>query len=447
MILSPALPSTPRAWHQRVWSLSWPVILANVTIPLVGIVDTAVMGRMPEAAYIGAVAVGAIIFSSIYWLFGFLRMGTTGLAAQATGRASRRDLVRVAARGWGVAIGISALVVLLQWPIGALMFWIFDASGNVETLARTYFAIRIWSAPALMLYMVSLGVLFGTQRVRATLALSLMLNGINVVLDVLFVLVFGWGVAGVAAASLISEWLAALTSVAVVIGGLRRAGIERQWLNQLWRGSEVRELFSVSGNLIIRSFFVQLPFFVFTVVGARLGDLVLAAKAVLMQFFHLMAFGLDAFAHTAETLSGYAFGARDQRALRTAVRVSLIWAVGFALIIALAYALLGSTIISVLTTLPDVRAAAHTLLPWAVASPLLAVAAFHFDGVFIGTTRTAELRNSMFAATCIFLLVLYASLDRLGNHGLWLAMSAFLASRSLLLAFLYPRIEQLAAQR
>ncbi len=444
-MLTPGLPTTPRAWHQRVWSLSWPVILANITIPLVGVVDTAVMGRMPDAAYIGAVAVGATIFSSVYWLFGFLRMGTTGLAAQASGRGDVRELSRVAWRGWGVALAIAALVVLAQWPLAALMFWIFDASGAVEDFARTYFAIRIWGAPALMLYMVSLGMLFGTQRVRATLGLSLLLNLTNVVLDLLFVLVLGWGVAGVAAATLISEWLTGLTSLAVVIGALRRAGFERTWLAGLWRGGEVRNLFAVSGNLIIRSFFVQLPFFLFTVVGARLGDLVLAANAVLMQFFHIMAFGLDAFAHTAETLSGYAFGARNRQALRSAVRVSLSWAAGFALVIALVYALLGTSLISALTTLPDVRAAAAELLPWAIASPLLAVAAFHFDGVFIGTTRTAELRNSMFVATSCYLLVLYLTLDPLGNHGLWLAMSTFLVSRSVLLAALYPRIERLAA--
>ena len=168
----PALPDSARAWHRRIWSLSWPVVVANVTIPLVGVVDTAVMGRMPDASYIGAVAVGATIFSSIYWLFGFLRMATTGLAAQASGAGSSIELARVAARGIGVALAIAGVVVLLQWPLETLMFQLFDASTEVETFARSYFRIRIWGAPALMLYMVCLGLLFGTQRVKVTLAIE-----------------------------------------------------------------------------------------------------------------------------------------------------------------------------------------------------------------------------------------------------------------------------------
>jgi MATE family multidrug resistance protein len=425
--------------------LTWPVIVANITIPLVGIADTAVMGRMPEPSYIGAVAVGATIFSSIYWLFGFLRMATTGLAAQAAGAGDSRELSRVAARGLGVAIFISLLVVMLQWPIEALMFWIFEASEQVERFARTYFSIRIWSAPALMIYMVCLGMLFGTQRVRTTLWLSVLLNITNVVLDILFVLGFGWGVAGVAAATLISEWLAALIALAVVIRAITSStGWGSHWLVDLWQGSQVRRLFQVGGNLIIRSFFVQLPFFVFTVVGARFGDVVLAANSVLMQFFFIMAFALDAFAHTAETLSGYAFGARDRSGLRLAVRYSLLWAVICSALIALGFALSGDWLIASLTVLPEVRAAAGALLPWAVASPLAAVLAFHMDGVFIGTTRTAELRNSMFVAAALFLLVLWLAIEPLGNTGLWLAMTAFLAVRGLLLVCQYPRLERRA---
>jgi MATE family multidrug resistance protein len=427
--------------------LSWPVIVANVTIPLVGVVDTAVMGRMPDPAYIGAVAVGSTIFSAIYWIFGFLRMATTGLTAQAAGAGLPREVSRVAARSLCVALALAATILALQIPLESLVFRIFDASFAVESFARTYFTIRIWGAPALMIHMVVLGVLFGTQRVRATLMLSVLLNVTNVVLDLLFVLDFGWGVAGVAAATLISEWLAALVGLIVVIGGLRATNWQRDWFERLWAGAEVVRLFGVSGNLIVRSFFVQFPFFVFTVVGAKLGDLVLAANAVVMQFFFIMAFGLDGFAHTVETLSGYAYGARNARGLRQAVVYSLEWACGLSVLIALTYWLAGPLLIGVLTVLPDVREAATNLLPWAIAAPVLSVLAFHMDGVYIGTTRTAELRNSMFFATCLFLMVLWAALDRLGNHGLWLALCVFLFSRGILLGARYPRIEQLLAQR
>jgi MATE family multidrug resistance protein len=231
--------------------------VANITIPMVGVVDTAVMGRMPDASYIGAVAVGATIFSSIYWLFGFLRMGTTGLVAQASGAGDTRELSRIAARGLGVALAISAAVLLLKWPIETMMFALFEASDQVETFARSYFSIRIWGAPALMIYMVCLGMLFGTQRMQVTLWLSVLLNVTNVVLDLLFVLGFGWGVAGVAAATLISEWLAACIALLVVVRMIIAAGWQRSWLTGLWQGREVVRLFQVSGNLIIRSFMAR----------------------------------------------------------------------------------------------------------------------------------------------------------------------------------------------
>ena len=426
--------------------LSWPVILANITIPMVGIVDTAVMGRMPDSSYIGAVAIGATIFSSIYWLFGFLRMATTGLAAQASGRTDQNELYRIAIRGIGLALGISLLILLLSWPIETLMFTLFATSTQVADFAADYFSIRIWGAPALMIYMVCLGVLFGTQRMRTTLVLSILLNVTNVILNLLFVLGFGWGVAGVAAATLISEWLAASAALILVLRLLNPKGSPRGRLNGLWRGDAVRAMFSVSGNLIIRSFFVQLPFFVFTAVGARFGDVTLAANAVLMQFFFVMAFGLDGFAHTAETLSGYAYGARDRPGLRRAVRYSLLWASGFSLLIVAVYAVAGPRLISLLTTLPEVQDMAAVYLPWAVITPAVAVTAFHFDGVFIGTTRTAELRNSMFIAALIFGIVLWTCIDTLGNHGLWLAMIVFLGLRGVLLAVQYPALERRAAQ-
>lgn len=422
------------------------MILANVTIPLVGIVDTAVMGRMPDSSYIGAVAIGATIFSSIYWLFGFLRMATTGLAAQAIGRKDPDELYRIAIRGMGLALGISLVILLLSRPIETLMFLLFQTSDQAAEFAADYFSIRIWGAPALMIYMVCQGVLFGTQRMRTTLFLSILLNVTNVILNLTFVLGFGWGVAGVAAATLISEWLAAGASLILVLRLLNPNGSTSGRLAGLWQGQAVQAMFSVSGNLIIRSFFVQLPFFVFTAVGARFGDVTLAANAVLMQFFFVMAFGLDGFAHTAETLSGYAYGARDRPGLRRAVRYSLLWASGFSLLIVAVYAVAGPRLISLLTTLPEVQDMAAVYLPWAVITPAVAVTAFHFDGVFIGTTRTAELRNSMFIAALIFGIVLWTCIDTLGNHGLWLAMIVFLGLRGVLLAVQYPALERRAAQ-
>ncbi len=439
------LPESPRQWHERIWSLSWPVILANITIPMVGIVDTAVMGRMPQAAYIGAVAIGATIFSSIYWILGFLRMGTTGLIAQALGARQSTEVVDVAARGLATAVAVGILILLLNLPLYELAFWIFDASERVEALAGTYFSIRIWGAPALMLYLVELGILFGLQKVRQTLLMSLLLNLTNVLLDVVFVLGFGWGVSGVAAATILAEWSAALAGLVIVARTLEARGWNRKWPVAIWSREKVRHLFEMNGNLVIRSFFVQFPFFAFIVVAASLGDLVLAANALIMQFFYLTAFGLDAFAHTAETLTGFAFGARKPHALRQATLLSLGWAVLIAILIAVTYALFGPAAIGLLTNLPEVRELAESLLPWAIAMPLVSVVAFHLDGVFIGTTRTRELRNSMFLAALVYVLVLWGTFEPLGNQGLWLAMTTFFFIRGVLLAAQYPKIERLCA--
>lgn len=438
------LPGTARAWHQRIWQLSWPVVAANITIPMVGLVDTAVMGRMPEPAFVGAVAVGATIFNALYWIFGFLRMGTTGLAAQAVGRRDPSETAAVAIRSGAVALLLGVLAIALQRPLLMLIAWLFEASSSVESLAGTYFLIRIWGAPALMLHMVVIGMLFGLQRMRATLALSILLNVTNIVLDLVFVIGLGWGVAGVAGATLISEWAAALIGLGVLVRVADLRSVSGR--DGIWARDSVVRLINISGNLIIRSLFVQLPFFTFTLIGARLGDLVLAANAVVMQLFLTMTFALDGPAHTAETLCGFAYGARDRRGLRNAMRYSLLWAVGLAAVLSLVTALAGETFVGWLTLLPEVRGAATDLLFWAAIAPLVTVWAFHFDGVFIGTTQIALLRNSMFVAAGAFVLVVWLGLARLGNQALWLGMLIFMGSRGVLLASLYPRIERQLAR-
>jgi MATE family multidrug resistance protein len=438
------LPQTPGQWHQRVWSLSWPIFLANLTTPLVGAVDTAVMGRMPDPAFIGAVAVGATIFNAVYWIFGFLRMGTTGLMAQAFGARDGAELSSTPLRAVTIALVLGAALLALQSPLKTLVLWIMPASEQVEALALTYFSIRIWGAPALLVHFVVLGTLFGLQQMRWALLVSVLLNVANVTLDLLFVVGFGWGVEGVAAATVISEWLAAITGLTLMTRVLRNAGAVRPSSARVFRPDKLVALFHVSANLIIRSFFVQLPFFTFTALSAGFGDRVLAANAVLMQLFFIMSYGLDSLAHSAESLTGHAFGARDRHQLRAAARYTLLWSIAIALAIAVAYALLGGLLIDALTVLPEVRETARAYLPWVAAAPLAAVVAFHLDGVFIGTTRTAELRNSMFVAAICFAASLWVCLGPLGNHGLWLSMTLFMLVRSLLLAWQYPRVERLA---
>jgi MATE family multidrug resistance protein len=440
--VSITLPETPGQWHQRIWSLTWPIFLANLTIPLVGLVDTAVIGRLPDPRYLGAVAVGSMILTALNWIFGFLRMGTTGLTAQAFGRRDGAEQTATALRAGCLAIGIGTLIVALQTPLHNLAFWLVGASADVEALASDYFYIRIWGTPALLLHLVTLGVLFGLQKMRATLLISITLNITNVALDVLFVLVFEWGVSGVALGTVISEWTAALLGVVIILRTVSwRTGSS---LATLLDPRRVAEVFRVSGNLFVRSFFLQLPFMTFTALSASMGNLVLAANAVLMQFFFLMAFTLDSVAHTAETLTGFAFGANDPHGLSRAVRFSALWAGLMALAATLGYWLLGGFLIETLTAITEVQRVSKEYLPWAASLPIIAVWAFLLDGIFIGTTRTAELRNAMAAALTCYVLTLWLSLEALGNHGIWLAMTVFMASRGIFLAAYYPRILRLA---
>ncbi len=440
-----ALPQSTRAWHRRIWHLTWPVILANITIPLVGVADVAVMGRLPDPAYIAAVAMGAAMFSAVYWLFGFLRMGTTGLAAQAFGANAVPEVAAIFKRGTGVAAVLGLSIVLLQWPLAYLLFALFDATPQVASLAAQYYDIRIFGAPALLIYLVELGVLFGLQRMRDTLLLSVSLNLTNLVLDLVLVLVFDMGVAGVALGTVISEVGAACTGWVLVLRALRIQGWQGGKSVELWRTAAVRALFHVSSNLIIRTFFVQLPFFVGTVVATRMGEVTLAAHGVLMQLFFIMTYSLDGFAHAAETLAGYAYGARQAHALRRTTLYAAYWAMSLAVLTGGTYWLGGDTFISWLTVSTEVQQAAAEFLPWLALAPLLCVWAFLFDGIFIGTTHIVEMRNAMFASALVWALGLWLSLDALAYHAVWLTMSVFMLTRSILLALYYPRIERAAA--
>ena len=436
------MPTTRRQWRAKVWRLSWPMILANLAIPLVSAVDAAVMGRLPDARYLGAVAVGATVMNALYWMVGFARMSATGLTAQALGAGDRGELGAVALRGAAVAFALGVLLVAGQGPLRQFALWLFQASDEVEALADGYLGIRVWGAPALLLYLVALGVLFGLQRMRAALVVSLALNLTNAGLDLLFVIGFGWGVDGVAAGTVVSEWLAAMMALTAANRALGQHG--RQWPNarRTFNRRRLYRLFNISANLAVRTFMVQLPFFLLTALGAALGDVVLAANAVLLLFLHFTAYGLDGFAHAAETLVGYACGKGDAKALRRASAHSAVCAGLVACLLCGCYWLLGEWLIGLTTVLPDVRAAAAVHLPWVAVMPLVSVWAFMLDGVFIGATRIAEMRNAMFIATAAYLLTLWLSFPHLGNHGVWLSMLCFMAARGIALGMMYPSLER-----
>lgn len=427
--------------HGRVWRLAWPIILSNVSASLLGAADTAVMGHLPDPAYIGAVAVGALILSYLLWIFGFLRMSTTGLTAQAFGARDMGELRAVLTRSLLLAAAIGGVLVALQSPMGRLAFTVIDPSSRVGGLSEAYFNIRIWGLPGALAIFAVTGWLIGVQRTEAALVLQLGFNGINLVLDLVFVLVLGWGVEGVAIGTVIAEYSGLAIGLWLVRGTLGGFGGHIDWAAVLDRG-RLRALLGINVNVFIRSILIVSAIAYMTVVGARLGDVILAANAVLLLFQTFMGQALDGFAFAAEALVGSAIGARDRARYRNAVRVAGIWSLVVAIAFALFFATMGGLVIAALTDLPEVRAAAGEYLPWTALAPLILVWGYLLDGIFIGATRTAEMRNAMILSVLVYAGALWLLVPAWGNHGLWAAYIVLAAARALTLAPLYPRIER-----
>lgn len=423
----------------RVFRLSLPIILSNLSIPLMGAVDTAVMGHLPDAAYIGGVALGALFFAYVYWGFGFLRMATTGFAAQAHGAGDHQELRHITLRGALLALAIGALIVALQLPLAALALSVLEGSARVKDLARDYILVRIWGAPATLFLYVALGWFIGRQRMRTVLALTVFQNALNAALALVFVVELGWGIKGVAGATLIAEY-AAGTAAAAALWSAHAKLVGRWGGAGLLDRAKLLSAFRVNGDIFLRTLCLVTGFAWFVSQGAGQGDVALAANAILVTFITFAAFGLDGFAHAAETLVGAAIGARDGAAFRAAVRISSWWAAGVAVAAGSVFLAAGPAIIDVMTGIEAVREAARAFLPWAAFYPLVAVWCFQLDGIYIGATRTAEMRNGMALATAGFLALGHALLPAFGNHGLWAAFTAFAALRGIILGWWYPRL-------
>lgn len=414
-------------------------MLSGLSVPLLGIVDTAVVGRLDDPANIGAVAVGSLIFDFLFWGFGFLRLSTSGFVAQAFGAGDSQAMRDWPGRAAILAAVIAALLLALQWPAREISFGLMTASPRVERLGRVYFDIRIWSAPATLLNYVLMGWLLATRHAKATFFLQLLMNGINIALDILFVLGFGWGIPGVAVATVIAEYSAATVSLMLVLRLMRQAG--GAWrVSRLIERAPIMKMLRANRDIFIRTICLMLAFGYFTSIGGRLGDTVLAANAILLHMQTLMAYGLDGLAQAAEVLVGNAIGARSRPALRAAVRTASEWAAGLAMLIAGIYGLFGRNIINMFTTIEAVRIVSYEYLPWVALAPIFSIASFLFDGIYIGATRTTEMRNGMLLALTVFLLGSWVLVPYLGNHGLWLAFLIWMVARAAPLALWYPRI-------
>jgi multidrug resistance protein, MATE family len=413
-------------------------MISNVSTPLIGVVDTAVVGQIPDAAYIGAAAIGGLIFTFVFWGFGFLRMGTTGLTAQAQGAGNVTEVATVLGRSLLIALVAGTALIVLQWPIRESAFAAVHAGARVDGLARGYFDVRIWAAPATLANYALLGWFIGLGRTDIGLILQLVLNLTNMALDILFVLGLGWDVRGVALGTSIAEVFACAVGITVALRHMR--GMDAHWsVRRILMPAQLKRTFAVNSDIMIRTLALISAFVWFASQGARQGDVVLAANSILLQFISVAAFFLDGFAFATESLVGRAIGAAHRAGLTMAVRMTTRWAAGVAMLVAVALWSCGPWLIDRLTVDTAARAAAQAYLPWAAGAPLLGVWAFQLDGIFIGATQTADMRNAMLVSLGIFLAAWWL-LRPFGNDGLWAAFYVHYLARTATLLRCYPKL-------
>ncbi|ENM5779287.1 MATE family efflux transporter DinF [Vibrio mimicus] len=418
--------------HRQVLALALPMVLSNITVPLLGLVDAAVIGHLEHAWYLGGVALGSTMISVTFWLLGFLRMSTTGLTAQAHGAQNPQQLGRVLLQGSVIALGLAALFLLFYRPVAGLIFHFSDASSEVKTYAETYFYIRAWSAPAALLNFVLLGWLLGTQNARAPMWMVIITNLTNIVLDLLLVLGLGLKVEGAAIASVIADYAGLLFGLVCVVRYWRQHQLPAPFSFISSLTKELSRLVALNRDIFLRSLCLQAVFSFMTFQGAALGDETVAANAVLMSFLMMISYGMDGFAYAMEAMVGKAIGAKDDRQLRSSMIGSTFWATMICLLLSLIFLGVGSDLIQMITNIPSVQATAEIYLPWLVAMPLVAVWCFLLDGVFIGATKGKEMRNSMAISAVAFFVAYWLSASY-GNHALWLAMLSFMALRGVTL--------------
>ncbi|MBR1267012.1 MATE family efflux transporter [Bradyrhizobium sp. AUGA SZCCT0222] len=432
---SPAAPS--KVTTAQMFAIAGPAMIANLTTPLIGIVSTTAIGRLGDATLLGGVAVASVLFDCLFWLFGFLRMSTVAFTAQSLGAGDTQELRAILLRGFIAAGLVGAALILLQIPLASLLLEAMGGSEGVTRAAKTYFAIRIWSAPLALGNYVMLGWLIGQARARLALGTQITINLINAAATALLVLVLDLGIAGAAIAAVIAEAAGLLLGIMIA----RRLSHGQPAISRatLLDRTKLTRLLAVNRDILIRTAALIAAFLFFTAQGARAGDLTLAANAVLNNFLMISAFFLDGLANAAEQLCGRAYGARDRSGFAGAVKLVVIWGFGFALAVAAVFALFGPSLIDVMTASVDVRRIARDYLPFVIFAPLLGVFAFAFDGVYIGATWARDMRNLMLLSLLIFLGA-WLALRSFGNAGLWGALLVHYAARGGLEALRYPAL-------
>lgn len=430
-----------RATHARVWALAWPMMLSNITVPLLGLVDTAVIGHLPAAHHLGAVAVGSMIFSILYWAFGFLRMGTTGMVAQACGRGDGDRIRTLLGQSLVLGAVIGVLILLLRTPLTRLALAWMDPEPAVLVAATDYTAIRAFGAPAVLCNFALLGWFVGNQNTRVALILLTSSNLVNMLLDLLFVFSLGMAADGVALATVCAEYFSLL--LGLICCRRLLSHLPGRWQRaQLHRWQDYRELISVNRYLFVRTLLLLMTFAFFTAQGAQQGTTILSANAVLLNFLLLISNALDGFAHATEALTGQAVGRRQPRLFQQVLLCATLWSAISAVLLTLVFWLAGPLIIQLLTDIDAVRQAALQYLPWIVALPLIGTWSFLLDGLFIGTTRVKAMQDTMLFSVLLVFVPVWWLARPLGNHGLWLAFLCLFAARGLSGGWVFWRLQR-----
>jgi MATE family multidrug resistance protein len=425
--------------NKEIIRLAIPNIISNLTVPILGMVDLALLGHLESEIYIGAIALGGMIFNIIYWGFGFLRMGTSGFTAQAYGKGDEREVMLVLGRAGFVALSGGILILILQYPIALLSFWIMDGSREVEVLAREYFFIRVFAAPATIILYAFSGWFLGMQNAKYPMIIAIVVNVLNVAFNFYFVYGLDMKHEGVALGTVLAQYSGLILAIALFLKKYKRY-LEHLQIKAMMKVKAMKEFFLVNSDIVVRTLLLLFVFSFFTNQSAKISNEILAINTLLLQYLFIFSYFIDGFANASEALAGKYYGAGNKNELKKVISMIFLWGIYISIPFTLVYLIAGKNLLYILTDQADIIENAASYLLWIALVPLITFAAFIWDGVYIGATATKAMRNAMIVSTLIvFLPAYYLLINSLGNHGLWFAMMLFMASRGILLTLLYRR--------
>lgn len=424
--------------HRNVLAISIPMVLSNVTVPLLGLVDTAIIGHLKHSWYLGGVALGNSIIMVLYFLLGFLRMSTTGLNAQAYGKKNQFDQAKIFLQGLSIALILSLLLLALHQPLIKFIFYFSKASDQVQFYAKQYYSFRIYGAPAALANMVIIGWLLGTKNSLVPMWLIIITNLVNIILDLTLVIGLGYAVKGVAIASTLADYCALYIGWIYIHRQWKKFNLPKESLIIKNIFQDIRHFIKLNLDIFLRSVCLQMVFAFMTFYGANLGDNIIAANAILLSFLMLISYGMDGFAYAIETLVGESIGTKNRQQFIDVLIVTAFWALLIGIGLTILFSTSGKLLINNISSIKTVQTTALEFMPWLIAFPLIAMWCFLLDGVFIGAARAKEMRNSMFISSGIFFLIWFF-FNQYGNHALWAAMLSFMLMRNLTLGILLTK--------